>query len=239
MDLSDVRVALTPEDLERVGRFRYGIYVEEQGKATRHADHERKRLIEPEDRSPKSLVLWIEREGRILGTVRADIGPFDEEITAQLQLERLPFLPPDRLLLFTRMMVAADMRHSDVTQKLCFCCLALGITKGVFGAVLTCRPQLHRVFETYGWLQYAPEYEHAEAGSQMPMAVLGEPDYFASRQSPVVEWLRQHRHDSPYTPAFLEAVAAFRSEQAPVATVKRASRLVSKLDLSHSTGDKQ
>ena len=228
MDLSEVRVALCPEDLERVGAFRYSVYIEEQGKTARYADHERRVLIEPEDRSPRSLVLWIEREGRIVGTVRADMGPFDIEAIEQLQLSRLSFLPQERMLYFRRMMVAAEMRHSDVTQKLCFCCLTLGITKDVFGAILSCHPKLQRVFETYGWLQYAPEYHHSEAGAQIPMAVLTEPDYFVSRQSPVVEWLRPHRPDSPFTTTFLDVVAAFRGE--PVAaTTKKARRLVAEL----------
>ncbi|MGN6519327.1 MAG: hypothetical protein ACTHK2_07890 [Dokdonella sp.] len=61
MDLHDVRVAVTPDDLARVGAFRYRIYVEEQRKFAAHADHEARTLIEPLDRKASSLVYTIER----------------------------------------------------------------------------------------------------------------------------------------------------------------------------------
>ena len=56
MDLHDVRVAVAPDDLARVGAFRYRIYVEEQRKFAAHADHEARTLIEPLDRKASSLV---------------------------------------------------------------------------------------------------------------------------------------------------------------------------------------
>lgn len=61
VDLPDVRMVIAPDDLQRVGRFHYGIYIREQGKAARHVDHEARTLIEPADASVPSCVPWIER----------------------------------------------------------------------------------------------------------------------------------------------------------------------------------
>lgn len=226
MDLSEVRVVLTPEDLERVGRFRYSIYVEEQGKTARYADHARKTLIEPEDRSPKSMVLLIEREGEVTGSVRADIGPFDAEIAAQLQLHRLQFLRQEQMLLFSRMMIALDERHRDATPKLFFAALGLALSKGLRIGLLTCQPKLRPMFEAYGALQYGVEFQHDDAGTQIPMASLGEPAYFASRQSPATEWVRMHRPESPHTNAFLRIA----EEVSVPSAIRKATRLVAELD---------
>ena len=45
----EVGLAETAEEKESVYRFRYSVYVEEMGRYQGRADHEGKRLVEPED----------------------------------------------------------------------------------------------------------------------------------------------------------------------------------------------
>ena len=224
IDLSDVRMVITPHDLERVGRFRYSVYVEEQGKRTPYADHIAKTLIEPEDRDWNSRVYWVEREGSILGTVRAQRGPFPAITARQLRVELLPFPGEDSLLLFTRMMVAPEARHSAVTGKLFFTALAIAISCNVQAGVLSCNPNLIPLFEMFGCATYADPFVHTDAGMQQPMAVLGEVDYLRQRGSPLAYWVSRFKADSPYTNDFLALVESHR-RKAGTEAPRRASRL--------------
>jgi len=223
MNLDDIRTVVTPEDLARVGRFRYEIYVQEQGKNALHVDHENRTLIEPEDRDVRSQIYWIESEGRILGTVRTQFGPFAPDFVESMQLHRLPFDPSRELFLFTRMMVAEDARRTEITTKLFRLGLTISITKNITAGILACAPRLVPVFESFGCLAYADTFVHSIAGPQVPMAVLGESDYMRERGSPLADWIQALRPLSVYTRRFLECVNEHRKHTAspPVRSARR------------------
>lgn len=224
LDLSDVRMVITPHDLERVGRFRYSVYVEEQGKHAAYADHEAKMLIEPEDRDWNTRTYWVERDGEILGTVRAQRGPFPPSLAKQMQLDRLPFGGQQNLVLYSRLMIAQKARHSDVIGKIFVVGFAITPGHGLVAGVLTCTPVLTRVFEMLGCAAYAEPFMHDEAGLQQPMAVLGEVEYLRQRGSHLANWLATFKRESPTTNEFLSLVHEHR-ERAGLAVPRSASRL--------------
>jgi len=211
MDISDVRVVFGPDELRRVGEFRYRIYIEEQGKSAVHADPVARTLIEPADRRAASTIFWIERDGRIVGTVRAEILATQHEDAEYLKLDTLDFIEPTKIIYFSRMMVAREARRSDVTPKLCFLGFQKGLLKDCWLGVLTCKPALVPLFQTYGYTPYADEFSHPESGRQVPMAIVGEVDYLSSRAAPLTLWLSAHRADSPFTAQFLERIARYRA----------------------------
>ena len=224
LDLSDVRMVITPDDVERVGRFRYSVYVEEQGKHALHADHEAKTLIEPEDRDWNTRTYWVERGGEILGTVRAQRGPFPTSVAEQMQLHRLPFGGQQNLVLYSRLMIAQKARHSDVIGKIFVVGFAITPGNGLVAGVLTCAPPLVRVFEMLGCAAYAEPFIHEEAGPQQPMAVLGEVEYLRRRGSHLADWLATFKQSSPHTNDFLSSVECYR-ERTGLSAPRTASRL--------------
>ena len=211
IDLSDVRMVLTPSDLERIGRFRYAVYVEEQGKSTPHADHRRRTLIEPEDRDWNSRTYWVEREGRILGTVRAQRGPFPPEVARQMRLDAFPFDGQSRLALYSRLMVAQQARHTDVVSRLIFVGVAITTWNHLCAGVMTCLPALVPIFEKLGCAAYAEPFVHADSGVQQPMALLCEAQYLRERGSPVADWVDSIKPESPHSAAFLALIEGYRT----------------------------
>lgn len=204
IDLSDVRMVITPEDLQRVGQFRYGIYIEEQGKTARYADHQARTLIEPEDRDWNTRLFWVERAGGMLATIRVQRGPLPQDLAACMQLDTLPFGGQQNLLYFSRLMIVREARHSDVIGKIFVAGFSLAISNHLVAGVLTCAPALVQMFEMLGCTCYAKPFLHAEAGLQQPMAVLGEAEYLRKRGSTsLAKWLVAFKQDSPHTDDFL------------------------------------
>ncbi len=209
MYVSDVRVVFGPDELARVGEFRYRIYVEEQGKSAAFADHEKRRLIEPADRRASTTIFWIERDGAILGTVRAEILHAKHEDAQMLNVDRFDFLRPTEIIYFSRLMISRCARGSDITAKLCRLGFLLGLSKDCRLGVLTCNPQLVPMFEKFGYLNYARPFIHAESGPQVPMAILGEVDYLRTVGAPLAEWPALHRPENQLTTQFLAWIEAF------------------------------
>lgn len=208
MDLSDVRVVVSPEQMQRVGAFRYGVYVQEQGKSARYADHAARVLIEPTDHAASSLVYYIERNGDIIASLRVEFLEAQDQAHAAT-FASFHFMPPAQMLFFSRLMVSADARASTATARLLQIGFALAILKGRSLGLLTCRPVLVPVFERFGCLQYADAFTHAEHGLQTPMAILGEIAYLRGRAAPLADWLAEHRPESPYTERFLDIARTY------------------------------
>ncbi|HEY6942195.1 N-acyl amino acid synthase FeeM domain-containing protein [Dokdonella sp.] len=211
MDMHDVRVVVTPDDLARVGAFRYRIYVEEQGKHAAHADHVARTLIEPLDHTASSIVYYIEREGAVVATMRAEFLDDDARARHAAAFDTFDFMPPSQVMHFTRLMVAPSARSADATPKLLFLGFALAVLKDRCFGLLSCKPELVPVFERYACLQYAEGYIDTECGAQVPMAILGETHYLRERAAPLADWLADHRADSPYTQHVLERIARFHA----------------------------
>lgn len=221
MDLHDVRVVVTPEDLARVGAFRYRIYVEEQRKFAAHADHDARTLIEPLDRNASSLVYCIERAGEIAATMRVEFLDEDARARHAAAFDTFNFILPAQMMHFTRLMIAPAARNSDAMPKLLFLGFALALLKDRCFGLLTCKPELVPVFERYACLQYADVYVDAECGEQVPMVILGEPRYLRECGAPLADWLVRHRTDSPYSQRVLERIDAWRAERPRVRTARR------------------
>lgn len=224
IDLPDVRVVITPRDLQRVGRFRYSVYIEEQGKAAKHLDHDAGTLIEPEDRDWNSRVYFAELDGKVLGTMRAQRGPFPGDLAAAMSLDKLSFCGQQNLVLFSRLMVAREARHTDVAGKIFMAGFLIAPIYELAAGVLTCTPSLNPFFETLGCAAYAAPFVHEEAGLQQPMAVLPESQYLRQRGSPLGNLVSTYKPDSPLSADFLELIESYRS-QAGKESLRKASRL--------------
>jgi len=213
-DSSDVHAVIGPEDLERVGKFRYLIYVEEQGKPAIHANHEERTLIEPADRRANSSIYWIESQGQIIGTVRAEILSNFHPEQKFLGLEAFDFVEPSQVIYFSRLMIARNGRGSRIAPTLCFTGFQLGIVKNCMLGVLLCKPNLVPLFESYGYVPYADEFIHPEFGGEVPMAIIGEVDYLNTFAPSLGTWLARYRTNSFHTASFLDRIARFRGMSA-------------------------
>ena len=63
-----MRLATTEEEKQAVYRFRYGVYVVEMGRYGEAADHEHRRLVEPEDETAR--IWYAAQDGEVVATHR-------------------------------------------------------------------------------------------------------------------------------------------------------------------------
>jgi Cyclic nucleotide-binding domain len=166
--------AQSEQDREEIFRFRYSVYVEELGRFRRTADHEGRRLAEPED---AHSVLYGAREGgRVVGTTRLTFGS-DGFSRRQIEGYGLaPFLaevPVGLMAVGERLMLTPRLRGSTVTEQLRELWRQDANARGVrlvFGA---CEPHLLWVHLARGARTYAERNINSEeVGYLVPLMFL-------------------------------------------------------------------
>jgi len=166
--------ARSEQDREELFRFRYGVYVEEMGRYHRTADHQGRRLVEPEDAN--SILYGAREDGQVVGTSRLTFGAdgFSPRQIDQYSLG--PFLSevPARLMAIgERLMVAPRLRGSTVSSRLRDLALEdieAGGVRLVFG---NCEPHLLSMNLSAGGRTYAEQNINSEeAGYLIPLMFL-------------------------------------------------------------------
>lgn len=114
-----IRVAQTNEEREAVYRFRYPIYVEEKGFLQDIADHDRRRLVDPEDE--RSWIVYAEHDGEVVASTRVTWGGAGLSARQIEQYGVAPFLaelPAESVAVGERVMIDPRWRGSDLLEQL-------------------------------------------------------------------------------------------------------------------------
>lgn len=112
-------IATTDEEREAVYRFRYPIYVEEKGFLLDIADHEGRRLVDPED--DRSWIVYAESDGEIVASTRVTwggAGLSPRQIEQYRVAEFLAELPAECLAVGERVMIAPHWRGAELLAEL-------------------------------------------------------------------------------------------------------------------------
>lgn len=163
--------ACSESDREELFRFRYSVYVEELGRYRGIADHDGRRLVEPEDAN--SALFGARQDGQVVGTSRMTFGVdgFSARQVAQYGLG--PFLaevPPALMAVGERFMVASDLRGSPVSSKLREYTEREVEAAGVRLVFGNCEPHLLSLYLTSGARTYAEHNINSEeAGYLIPL----------------------------------------------------------------------
>lgn len=215
------------QDLERIGQFRYQVYVKELGRRAAFADHGRQTLIEPADHLPHSVIFYTEHQGQLTGTARATLGPLDEDdiapYAAVTDAPALQALPAAKMVLVTRLMVAPNARGLGDAAALVQACFEFSCRNGVVLGLASCKPALQPFFQRSGFAVCGPDYEHPDAGAQRPMLMVVEPAFLAARRSRLAALCGHHRTHSPWSP-IVEGIFNERITPAMPAIAGRARR---------------
>ena len=172
-----IHLATTEEERNGVFGLRYDIYVEEMGRYQTVADHENRRLVEPEDET--GHIFYAAEDGKVVGTSRFSWGhdaPFSERQVKHYQMA--PFLaevPPEAIMVGERGMVVPRLRGSDLFKEM------NEATKRfineqriqlVFGA---CEPHLLSLYLGQGMRTFAEQNINSpEAGYLIPLITVVE-----------------------------------------------------------------
>lgn len=164
-----IKFVSAPEELLKVFRFRYSIYVDEMGRKQKYADHGLKLIIDPLDDGAYLLAAFD--EDRVVGTVRVNMAA-DSNLGSYEHFYGLSCVGedhPNYTSICTRLMIAKSHRRSLLGYRLAITCLELGLTKGLKWSFLDCNDHLVPFFTRLGCQKYIGKANHEEYGYVTPM----------------------------------------------------------------------
>jgi GNAT superfamily N-acetyltransferase len=168
----DVGRADTDDDKEAIYRFRYSVYVEEMGRYQDTADHEGRRLVEPDDDHSWNFYARDD-SGEVVGTARLSWGGNGFTHRQIEEYGLAPFLaelPPEHVALGERVMVRPDLRGAGLVEELLECRDGTGLAHDVRIQFSACEPHLLSLYLGRGRRTYATKNINTpEAGYLIPL----------------------------------------------------------------------
>jgi len=169
-----------------VARLRYGAYVQEQGKNYPEANHEAKLLSDPLDATGETI--YVAEGEAVLGTVRANW--FDCETTyarygKTFQIDEFDRVPRAQISMCSRLAVIAHRRNAVIRRLLFNAIYEQGLKRRTRLSFVTCAPSLLRMFQRYGFREYAaPIHDPVAQTLHRMLLVLDDVLYLSSIGSP-------------------------------------------------------
>lgn len=199
----EIREAIKADELERVYRFRYKLYVEEMNRFQQYADHDKKQICEPLDISGHVLGAYGDSD-QLIGTVRLNVGA-DEHFGIYSELYKLrKFVPffPKHISITTKLMVVASYRRSRLACQLAVAIYRVGLELGTCFDFIDCNPPLVKFFKHLGYRQTGELIRHPEYGNVVPLVLaMHDLEHLERVGSPFVETCKQFE-DSQYSVGF-------------------------------------
>jgi hypothetical protein len=172
----DVGLAETVEEKEAVYRFRYSVYVEEMGRYQGRADHEGKRLVEPEDEH--GFVFYAREGDTVVGTARLSWGGTGFSPRQIDEYSLAPFLdelPHEHIAVGERVMVVPRLRGTGLVDELMNRRNDTALEHDVRIQFSACEPHLLSLYLGQGRRTYASKnINTTEAGYLIPLVAFPE-----------------------------------------------------------------
>lgn len=196
--ISDIKVACSDEDRQRIFQFRYDVYVTEMGKSPAEADHEKKIIRDELD--DDAHLLYAEDEGHIIGTVRLNYRTkekFPAVWEQRYEIETFAPLFGDHISMTSRMMVAKDYRGSSVPAALVAAVYSAGREMGSKFDFCNCAPSLLEFYEQIGFRRFTDGFMDEDNGYRVPLVMLvRDTQYLKLVRSPLYRVARNFEHEA-------------------------------------------
>lgn len=196
MEIASIEHATTEDDLTKVGRFRYRIYVEEMKRFQQYADHAARTVCEPLDRSGHVLIALQGSE--VVGTVRFNLGSESDLglYTELYRLKELGPLFPKRVSITTKLMIAPEYRRTPLALRLALASYKYASVRGVDVDAIDCNPPLKSFFAKLGYRQVFGAIDHPEYGHVIPMFLaVRDKQHLQQVRSPFLKLAESLDHD--------------------------------------------
>ncbi len=202
-----IRLAKSSEDLEKLYRFRYHIYVEEMGRTQRYADHAQRRIEEPFDATGANFIALAGDE--LVGCLRWNGGrhtDFGEYVDLYDMRCAGPYFP-HHCGTTTKLMVSREYRRTGLVVPLCTAGYQHARAQGLMVDFMDCNPHLESQFAQFGYRAYRPRIQHPEYGNVLPMLlVCPDYDHLAELHSPLAPLEAEHPRNPACVRYFAEKV---------------------------------
>lgn len=168
MRLCKVMVATTPEELQRIQRLRYEVYVEEEGKTLSCADHTARTLGDSHDED--AIHLYMIEAGEVVACVRLHAGFIPQALTEPLELERFPGCGAGHDCFISKLMVRKNYRGSMTFARLMRAIHAIAEGLGINMMFCTTFPHLVALYGRIGFESYRGVYLDKDFGPHHALA---------------------------------------------------------------------
>lgn len=186
--MPEIRIVNTTAELEQVYQFRYKIYVDEMGRKQTYADHRRKTIIEPLDKT--GYIFGAFENGEVVGTFRVNLAK-ESDLGYYVELYRMPSVGesyPNHTSIITKLIVDQNHRFGKLTTRLCQAAYIFGMEHEIKFNFIDCNEPLVGFFMAFGYEVYTANVIHPEYGEVTPMVCdLMNIDLFRRRKSPLAE----------------------------------------------------
>lgn len=174
---AEIRVAETADELRRIQRFKYDVYVTEMGRYGSIADHERRLLVEPDDAASVNVLATV--DGAPAATMRLSFGgdgALTERHVAQYDLGKfLAEVPIEALMVGERLMLAPEFRGTDLLGQMFAFNLAEVSGRRIQFVFGDCEPHLLNTYQPLGFRTYtARNVNSPETGYLIPLVLVTE-----------------------------------------------------------------
>jgi len=206
----DVKELTDQADLEQVFRLRYRVYVEEIGARMKHADHERRIIRDPLDKTARVLGAFV--IGELVGSVRLNWASHDKDNYAEYyNMRAFGKYFPERTTFTNKLVVAAEFRKSPVAITLAVEGFKIYCRSDAAFDFIDCKGDLKPFFLKLGYRQVFPDVVgHPESGAtHYPMVLVNaDIDHLTKVRSPF-------RRVIEHLPKDPSSVEFFKSEILP------------------------
>ena len=167
---SSVGIATIDQDLLQIGRLRYELFVERDGKSYRGADRDRRLLLEPVDKCSLNFFGTIGNNCvvAVRSTKVKDAG-CDERLSRIVEQSELPVDQALTTVIYSRFVVCDRIRARLLIPELFRHVYRTALSSGMTHSILAARPSLIPIFERFGFLAASTAFLDEIAG---PMVIM-------------------------------------------------------------------
>jgi predicted GNAT family N-acyltransferase len=165
-----VAISKTEPELMQIGRLRYDLFVERDGKSYRAVDMEQRLFLEPVDECSLNFLGTIEGDCVIaVRSTRAEDAKADERLwriveKSHIAADRIP-----TTVIYSRFVVRERIRARLLIPALFHLAYQTALSSGMSHALLAARPSLVPIFERFGFVAESTAFLDEIAG---PMVIM-------------------------------------------------------------------
>jgi predicted GNAT family N-acyltransferase len=186
--ISSIAIAGTEQELLQIGRLRYELFVERDGKSYRDADKDRRLFLEPIDTCSLNFFGTIENESVVaVRSTRVEDAGGDERLCRLVEQAALPADQISTTVIYSRFVVCDRIRARLLVPELFRHVYRATLSSGMAHSILAARPSLISIFERFGFLAASTAYLEEIAGPMVIMKLdLLDRDHKARTGSPLL-----------------------------------------------------
>lgn len=217
--MSELRVkthiAQTMEDFEKVSKLRYKVYIEEQGKAYKEANHTNQSFSDLLDQN--AILVMVEKQEHLEGTVRLNYFSCPATFSHyadMFEYQKFSNYPLNTIGVCSRLAVTTNCRDGQVREALFNAIYEIGYKKGIRLCFVACSPVLLRLFRAYGFREYVTPFHDPVVGKLRRLAlVVDDLTHLKQCNSPFYAIAKNLGISEELRPSISELFLEFRTSQ--------------------------